>query len=129
MTERYVVMRHWMIELRVIDKINAANRCANLIGVLPVVLLLKNIREGIFQWNFFLGFFRDAPKEGRVQIENSLTAGIVLDYFQCFQILTVLWVGPTKGIDFIFLVHFWHLSKIGWKFAHLNSGIIIIELL
>ena len=118
-----------MIEFRVINKINTANRCAHLIGVLPVVLLLKNIREWILQRNFLLGFFRDAPKEGRVQIENGLTAGIVLDYFQGFQILTVLRVGPTKGIDFIFLVHFWYLSKIGWEFAHLNSGIIIIELL
>ena len=72
-----VVVAERVVQLTVVDEVDAAGRRANLVGVLPVHLLLEDIGVRVLQVDRLFRFLGDPAKEAGIQIQNCLTAPII----------------------------------------------------
>ena len=52
-----VVVAQGMVKLAIVDQVDSARSVPNLVGVLPIRLLVQNVGVGVFEIDGLLGFF------------------------------------------------------------------------
>lgn len=95
-----------MVQLTVVDKVDACSHWAYFVLILPHVLLWQQIGKTVFQLYILVRLLRSASKEPTVVVQNWLAHFDIFSHFHCFEV-----VSRFKTINFVPFINAGNFQK------------------